>query len=271
MRLSALSILVLSLLVGCTQQTSAPTAVVSVELATCEHPIGGPFALPADTAVEAEPGYEAYLASLDFQSLPEQLDLSETGIYHQMLIAFMLEVPRKTLGTHLNRDQLLNSGYLGTAVVAAFAESARLDAPQPDLTMLRRGLHRWYACERGLPMSLTGFQATVHDFTSLPTRTLFSSAKNEERRLREDPSQGIYVSETLVDGAVRETEIILEGWRSDGALEFVVYDEDGHLADRSQFITEDGVDISGAAPYVCIACHLNPGTFEVNTPYPLHF
>ena len=40
-----------------------------------------------------------------------------------------------------------------------------------------------------------------------------------------------------VDG---ETEILLEGRRADGALDFLVYDGDGNLADRSEFTTTPG-------------------------------
>jgi len=245
----------------------APAAAV-VETATCDAPIGGDFDLPADTAVEAAAGYAAQVAQLDLTSLPAQLDVGSAGILHRALIAYMLERSLAELPAFLKRDDLLKDATMGHAILAAYAESARQDIPGPDLVMLRRGLFRWYQCRRAFPMSLSGFRTAIYDFEPLSWVALASSAKNETRHIREDAAAGVYVSETIVAGEVRETEILLEGYRPDGALDFLVYDAAGRLSDRSRFVTDQGVDISGAAPYVCVVCHLNPANFHVDVVAP---
>lgn len=255
------------LLAAC-EEPAVPPAPIVVEAATCESAIGGSFALPAETAVEAAPGYDERLAALDLSALPAKLPMDEVGPLHRTLIAYMLETERAGLPAALDRDALASSGPLGRAILVAFAEGYAFGWTSPDLDLLRRGLHRFYACSRAHPTTLEGFRASIYDPTGLAPHELDSSVKNERRRLREDPAAGVFVSETVVDGQVRETEIILAGHRPDGALDFLVYDATGRLMDRSRFITEDGVDISGAAPYVCITCHLNPATFEVTMPYP---
>lgn len=263
-----LVVLVSGLFAGCEEPASALEPVV-VEYASCESAVGGPFPLPVETAVEVAPGYEARVAAADLSILPAVLPLAEVGPLNRTLIAYMLQVDPKALPEALETDRLLNLGPMGKAVLVAFEASYRFGGLGADLDLLRRGLHRWYACSRAHPTTLEGFHAGVgSDLGGLSARTVYSNVKNEHRRLREDPALGVYVSETIVSGEVRETEIILEGHRPDGALDFLVYDATGRLMDRSRFITADGVDISGAAPYVCITCHLNPATFEVTVPYP---
>ena len=117
-------------------------------------------------------------------------------------------------------------------------------------------------------MDLNGFKKAVLDPADLPVHEIQSNAKNHVRRLRADDKAGFWMAETVVDGKVRETEIILSNRRGDGALDFLAYDENGQLMDRSRFETPDNVDISGAAPYVCIICHSSTDDFFPNTVYP---
>ena len=68
----------------------------------------------------------------------------------------------------------------------------------------------------------------------------------------------MYVAETLADGIVRETEIILSGRRRDGNLDFLVYNAEGKLSDRTRFPTIGaGSEVMAASPYVCTSCHIN--------------
>ena len=62
-------------------------------------------------------------------------------------------------------------------------------------------------------------------------------------------------AETLVEGEVRETEVLWSNRRSDGALDFLVYDENGDLQDGSYFKTSQGPETPEASPFSCMACH----------------
>jgi hypothetical protein len=89
-----------------------------------------------------------------------------------------------------------------------------------------------------------------------------STPKQEPRRLREDHEQRMYVAETLVEGEVRETEIVAFTDRDDEALDFFVYDNDGALMDRSRFVTILGEPVVSATPFACMSCHVD---FERST------
>ena len=76
-------------------------------------------------------------------------------------------------------------------------------------------------------------------------------------------------AETIADGEVRETEVLWQGRRPDGALEFLVYDDQGRLQDGSFFATSEGPETPEAAPYACMACHRdihNGSGFTVTFP-----
>lgn len=247
---------------------AAPTS--PVRLATCEAPLGGLFPLPADTAVEAVSGYDEQVAALDLAALPAQLDLSYVDPFQRAFVAYMLDARPETLGESLNRDELLDAGPMGRAIASAFAVAAERGEPWLDFDTLRRGLFRYYACSRAFPVTLDGFERAYSALDSLPvTGTIASSPKGGlQRRIREDLTAGIRVAETLEHGVVRETEIQLQGRRFDGALDFLVYGEDGRLSDRSRFQTPDGQDISGAAPYTCLTCHLDVSDFSFDVAWP---
>ena len=158
---------------------------------------------------------------------------------------------------------------MAQAVLGAFAEATRKENEGLDLPFLRRGLHRFYQCDRSFPLTLDGFKAAIFDYSDVPYYDLeVSFPKLFERRMREAHLEGVYVAETLVEGVARETEILLSKARSDGALEFLVYDEAGRLVDRGAFATAAGGEISGASPYTCIACHFEKGTFEFIVTFP---
>ncbi|HIN85161.1 MAG TPA: hypothetical protein EYN06_01680 [Myxococcales bacterium] len=265
MRFILVSLLLGCLFAGC---NSAPVATpLQVEVASCENPVGGPFVLPA-TAVEEIAGYDQELKSAQLSTLPEDLSLADVGPMEKTLLAYMLERRLDELPESLGREYLLEAGPMGKAILFAFYVAEINQDFGLDTNTLRRGLQRFYACVRGMPLNLEGFKKAVFNPDSLPSHDLHSFAKNTTRRLRGSEEAGVWMAETIVDGEVRETELILKDRRGDGALDFLAYDADGQLMDRSRFETSKGIDISGAAPYVCIICHSAPPTFFPDTVYP---
>jgi hypothetical protein len=121
-------------------------------------------------------------------------------------------------------------------------------------------------------LTIDGFKAHYIDYQSEDGSTIDSIAKCGDRRLLE-PGSGVYIAESIVDGPIRETEILLDGHREDGQLEFLVYDVDGMLTNRTQFPTVgNGPHIVTASPYSCMSCHFNSGasagTWGFDTIFP---
>ncbi len=250
-------------------ETMTDPGPIAPQMATCEAPVGGPFALPVATSLEATPGYDEALAAQDLETLPPELDLQAAGAIERALIGYMLQIPVELLPPRVSLQELLDHGPMGLAIAGAFAEGERQGMARPDLGFLRRGLHRFYLCDRRFPLTLQGFQQAFADFSQLPSVTIDSIPKQGARRLRGDPTLGIWVGESLdSNDEVRETEIILSGGRDDGALDFLAYDGSGVLMDRSRFTLQDGGDISGAAPYTCLMCHMNPTTQRFDRVHP---
>ena len=74
----------------------------------------------------------------------------------------------------------------------------------------------------------------------------------------------------MVDGLVRETEILLENYRNDGQLEFLVYDQNGYLTNRTQFPTiGNDPHVVTSSPYACMTCHMNPNADSDTWGYDL--
>lgn len=210
--------------------------------------------------LEGEAGYDEALAALDPASLPEELPLDVTGLQRDIVL-YMLE--RDSFDPEspasIVRDEAQARGALGVAVLGAYAAG---DGAL-DFAFLRRGLHRFYACDRGFPLTLRDFNARVVDVSAIPeAETVDSDVKGLPRRMRRSGPDGVFVAETLVaaGGPVRETEIILTDRRQDGAIEFIEYDEDGNLRSASSFATSTGGESVGAVPFTCMACH---GTHNV--------
>lgn len=223
--------------------------------AKCEVALGGdPW---EDDVVEAQEGFEAELMGISLEQLPELIDISGMPGLFKGLIAYMLERPSEDLGEQLTKEELLTRGALGRVVAASL--TLGLNNPLGiDILFLRRGLHRYYHCERDFPLTLEDFKTSIFDFAQAESIEHESIAKCGPRRISSDPELGVYVAETLVDGIVRETEIILEGRREDGNLDFIIYNEAGLLSDRTRFPTLGaGSEVMAASPYVCTSCHLN--------------
>lgn len=248
----------------------AGNPIPDVPRADCDSLVGGRPLSPE--AVEAAPGYVDELQSLDLASLPEQIDVASLDVKDRARVAYALETPSHTLGNTLDRDTLLASGEMGKAVLASFYPRDG-GAVEFDLDFFRRGFHAFYACTRRLPLTLDGFQALYGVIADIPRRQIaFSIPKQSPRWLREDPENHIYVAETEdADGGVREFEIILDNRRADEALDFLVYDADGSLMDRSEFGTVTGGTVVSAVPFACMSCHVefNEQTYDVILPVDL--
>ena len=270
-------LLILSLL-GCGDKTVEDSVVMTLD-DTGSSNVGVPV---ADCSVELtgvswgqpavsdhNPSFEATLDAIDFEALPEQFDISELlGIYRGS-IAYALEIAPSQLGGTIDRDDAIATGWLGKVVVASLVTE---DLAGIDYMFFRQGLQRYYTCSRGFPMTIDGFEATYGEIAAEYT-DVDSAAKCATRRLRINPAAGVYVAESLWDGEVRETEILLDGHRSDGQLDFIVYGADGVLTDRSQFPTLGGGEhLVTSAPYTCMTCHLNSSadadTWGYDTLFP---
>jgi hypothetical protein len=225
----------------------------SIAVATCDRPIGA-LPLPASEP-EASGTLDDALAAL-----PERIEAAgaprwetaELAPFLREVVAWMLEVPLGTLGT-LDGAALAGGGPLEQAVALAFLNG---DGRRPDVATLRRGLHRSYACVRRLPLALPDALALAGGLdpaTEVVVPT--STPKGHARRLHTSRDGALFAAETIIDGEVRETEIVWRGRRRDDALDFLVYDAAGQLRDGSTFVTSNGPETAAAAPYACLACH----------------
>ena len=237
-------------------------------MADCDEVLGGvPWGEPSVS--DGNPDLESILAAIDFSTYPAQLEIGELAAIYRGGIAYALDIPPAELGDTLDRDAVLASGPLGWVVLASLDPDLATDF---DYMRFRQGLFRYYTCSRAFPMTLNGFEA-VFGAIAVDYTDIASAAKCGTRRLRIDPEAGVYVAESLIEGEVRETEILIENNRRDGQLDFVVYGADGVLTDRSQFPTlGGGPHLVVSAPYVCMTCHLNSSadddTWGYDTLYP---
>ena len=241
----------------------------STRYAQCETPLGGE---PWDLMVaESQPGFEEDMMAISLDALPEVIDISNLIPLYRGILAYALDIPPEGLGDTLQKSDLLNQGMLGRVVAASLALGQE-DIMGIDFLFLRRGLHRFYHCDRQFPLTLDDFRELIFDYQSQEAQNLESIAKCGTRRLIIDEDSGTYVAETYIDGTVRETEILLSGLRRDGNLDFLIYNIDGQLSDRTRFPTTDpGSEVLAASPYVCTSCHVNPDRTPHTYGYELLF
>ncbi|MEE2751504.1 MAG: hypothetical protein VX519_08730 [Myxococcota bacterium] len=226
----------------------------------CTVAVGG-AAWDENQPFESVPGVEAELAALDLSSLPEQIDISSILSLYRGYIAYALEIDAGELGDTLSRDETLAKGELGAVVLGSLLLGDEVLGI--DFSFFRRGFHRYYTCSRSFPATLDDLMAVYGDYASWDYTDVDSVAKCDIRRLRSDANQQVWVAETLVDDQVRETEVLLGGQRDDSAFDFLVYDQDGQLSDRSRFPTlNNGPAVVAAAPYVCTTCHVDTESVE---------
>jgi hypothetical protein len=241
----------------------AETAVLR---ASCDDPLLARFPLP-DSLAEAMPDFDAELAALDLTSMPEGIDLSTTSHLQRGVLAYMLDLEPAELDRPIPRAQFEARGLMGRAALGAVKRGEAQARQTIDFTFLRRGLHRYYTCESEWPMTIEGFKRAELDFSTLASFEVESRPKRATRKIYNAPDHGIFVAESIADGIVRETEIIIAGRRRARALDFLVYDVDGQLQDRSTFASAGGERVA-AAPYACMTCHFDPSTGRFDIIFP---
>jgi hypothetical protein len=251
-----------------TPDASPIDAAPEVPRAACNTPVGGSIPMSNISNIEIEPDYDAHLAALDLTSLPAELSLESLNKLERALIGYMLEIAPTALGDTLKRDLVGDMGPMGQAVLGAFAKAASEGHEGLSLPFLRRGFHRYYPCVRAFPMTLDGFRLVYGDFEIASAFDVDSTVKGTTRRLWNLEEDGVYAAQTLEDGVVRETEIVVSGTRHDGMLDFLVYGPQGDLMDRSAFVAASGDNVTGASPYTCMACHFEPGTMAYTVIFP---
>jgi len=244
----------------------------------CEDPLGGIPLSPG--LVEDAPDFETRLAALDLERLPATIALDNVDGFFLATLAWSLEMPVASLEGGLDRDTLLAGGPMEHAVLGAFATEVALDDGGLDFAFLRQGIHRFHGCQQGAPNSISEFKRAYGSWTSDDGSVITSQPKAGPRRLITLPPQNgitVYVAETLVDpilfpdavDGIRETEIIIEGARDDGALAFFVYDSVGALSSASSFATRNGGTVETSTPYTCLVCHFSSSSvprFDVVHP-----
>lgn len=212
---------------------------------------------------EAQPGFAQELAVLDRIRAPDPLDYSTASKLTITLINYMLG---RSAGTQISHAEALQHGGLGQTVLAA---AAKAGDGRIDFTFLRRGLYYFYPCSRPLPKSLLALRLLYGNYRVWPSHELgCARPKNGPRRIYEDSERGVYIAETVVDGRVRETEVLFSALRQDGQLDFAAYTAAGELSDRSTFAVSDGKETVSAAPYTCISCHLDSASGTIRRLSP---
>lgn len=223
---------------------------------------------PCAAATDADRAFDAQLASLDVGSLPDSLELEPLFKLDRALIAYLLERDLDTLGDSLSKAELATT-RAGRAVLGGFALSRAKGGNGVDMRFLRKALDRLYHCSRAFPPTLEGFMSSRFAWNVGEGFVLDSKPKRGPRRLLGNRDGTVRIAETLnADGSVRETEIVLSGTRSDGALDFLVYDANGKLDGASEFPLPNGETRRLASPYVCMSCHLNPKTTKFDVVFP---
>jgi len=237
------------------EPTAPPRYPTFIEPARCGPSSHGPD-LEAHLT-EADPDYAMRLHNFDAERLPELYDLERLETLDRWLIEYALG--QRGL-QKLNRQSLLERGRMGRAILLALGDNP--NPTQVDFAELRRGLYHFYNCDRGHPARLRDFKAVYGDYTLWPSAVVESSRpKSHPRRLWHNDADGVYVAETMREGRVAETEIILLSHRQDGALDFITYSEDGRIASRGEFKTGAEPAI-GPSPYTCLSCHYDAANDE---------
>ena len=249
---------------GCRDDVTADTGstfVFDYEPAACGRVVLG---LPLESHLtEADQAYESRLEALDFNELPRRYYLSALNELDLSLIKYMLD--RTDVDVLITRE-LAEMGPIGKAVLLALGSD-----PVPDFSdykELRRGLYLFYNCSRGHPARLEDFIRIYGDYRTWPSSLIEDShPKIYPPRIHNNDAEGIYLAETIRDGEVHETEILLKGYRQDNALEFLTYLPNGYLSNRGEFRTGNRFVVA-ASPYTCMSCHLDRESNEFNVVFP---
>lgn len=250
----------LALPVACVDGPGAPRPSSPEEQeiprAACDTPVRG---IDLSNVPEGQRDIVAELAALE-ELAPEQraasFPVAVLAPFIREIVAYALEVAPAELAD-LELAELIAGSPMKRGIALAFVRGDAVEGGvRPDILTLRRALHRFYLCERQLPLHLADLKSIVgYDEGAEPTIIEDSVPKAATRRLTSNGDGTAFFAESVVHGAVRETEVLWSGQRKDGALEFLAYDSNGNLEDGSYFATSEGVDVPAASPYTCMQCH----------------
>ena len=237
----------------------------SYDVPSCDEPIPG---LDLSGRPEGEGDFAEELLGLETlaEGGAQSYETESLAPFFREVVAYLLMVPVSELGT-LRIDALISGPPLSQSVALAFLLG---DGRRPDINVLRRALHRFYFCERELPLYLEDVRRLAGEMD--PSHDILvenSRPKAHHRRLTANRAETFYFAETMIDDEVRETEVLWRSGRPDGALDFLVYNAEGVLQDGSYFVTSQGPETAEASPYACMACHrdrLDGSGFTVTLP-----
>ncbi len=215
--------------------------------------------------IEAEQDSAARLANTDLSVVPDPLDLRSTSLFERGVIHWMIGRRQGREGSHATLKQ---AGTLGDVIMIAAAVTG---GETLDFGVLREGLQYTYTCSRPLPADLDTLKARYGDYLTWPLEDLPCGATKDERRLVWTHPEGrAVVAETVTDaGEIRETEVLFLDLRDDDQIDFGAYDEAGQIVDRSTFATFSAGPVAYGAPYICISCHTDTSSVDVQSPVGL--
>jgi hypothetical protein len=249
-----------SLFISCQTQDdvdfASPQNSQNISILTCSNTIPAMEWTEGYLPIEAEPGFEETLENMDFSELEDPVDISKALEKYHNEIAYALEVRPHGFASPLYHEDALQAGVLGEVLLGSLLLGKDMEH-QIDIDFFWRGMHRYYTCSREFPKTLTDFKAKYGTWNMEEAFWVNSAAKCERRGLL-TLNENVYIAETELNGWVRETEVILYREREDRQMEFLVYDENGNLTNRSQFpLSREGPHVVAASPRVCMGCHLN--------------
>ena len=217
-------------------------------LGPCAH---APLYTPDPLGPPRSDSYMEAFREVDFDLLPSRWRTEELTPIHRSVLVFALGIPPVEFRNKLVLADLMAQKPMGVVVAAAFATPGN----RLNYTLLLGGLARFYNCAQGFPATLDDFRETVFDYQMMAE--IDSAAKCTPRRIYENRDTHVYVAETVEEGEVRETEIIIGEDGVGTPMKFLVYDAAGRLSDRSTFPTVGGSLRTLGSPQICLGCHVD--------------
>ena len=243
------------------QTDLAVQEMVSYPTAPCLVSTADP-SIPSNRS-ESDDTYLDRLANLQINNVPNMYNLSELDPLALFLMKYMLDEPDLL---ELTVEQLITYGVMGRVVLMALANTDLSN--NVDIRELRRGLYHFYNCSRKFPATLSVFKSIYGNFDQWES-TMYEDSfpKIYPRRLRHDSENGIYIAETIRNGQVHETEILLSDNRKDANLDFLSYAPNGQISSTSEFRVESSF-VVGASPHTCLTCHMSHDGNSYDVSFP---
>ncbi len=227
---------------------------------------GSSVVCAADERAFTEPGPERETPTAAFAE--DDYDLEYLDELQLGLASYVLDVAPDELRTFVSLMDFAEHGRWGQATARALSLSRADAGPPAAVDELRRLLHAKEACA-DYPPTLNALKAQWGDFERGEQRTIDDSQVAPfERVIYEYPERGLFAAQALTqDGNVLETEVIRRGRRTDGALDFLVYDESGKRQDSAKLFLSGQTAVL-PSPYACMLCHRSFGTprFDIVNP-----